>query len=67
MMQNGRISTCSDPTSKGQVFVLQCHPWIGNDDMHSTRGIRTEFNHTLITSSPHKEYDYTKISWLKAI
>ena len=28
---------CSDPTSDGQVSVLQRHPWIGNADTHSTR------------------------------
>ena len=61
------IPSCSDHTSNGQVSMHQCHPWIGNADTHSTRGIITEFNHTLITSSPHKEYDYIKISWLKAI
>ena len=27
---------CSDPTSDDQVSVLQCHPWIGNVDTHST-------------------------------
>ena len=36
------ISSCSDPTSDGQVSVLQCHPWIGNADTHSTRGFITE-------------------------
>ena len=61
------IPSCSDPTSDGQVSVLKCHPWIGIADTHRTRGIITEFNHTLITSTPQKEYDYTKISWLKAI
>ena len=30
---------CSDPTSNGQVSVLQCHPWIGNTDTHNTRMI----------------------------
>ena len=30
---------CSDPASNGQVSVLQCHPWIGNADTHSTRRI----------------------------
>ena len=30
------IPSCSDPTSNGQVSVLQCHPWIGNADTHST-------------------------------
>ena len=33
---------CSDPTSDGQVSVLQCHPWIGNADTHSTQGFITE-------------------------
>ena len=31
------IPSCSDPTSDGQVSVLQCHPWIGNADTHSTQ------------------------------
>ena len=49
------IPSCSDPTSNDQVSVLQCHPWIGNADTHSTRGFITEFNHTLITSNVSKE------------
>ena len=36
------IPSCSDPTSNGQVSVLQCHPWIGNAYTHSTRGFITE-------------------------
>ena len=29
-------SYCSDQTSSSLVSVHQCHPWIGNADMHST-------------------------------
>ena len=31
------IPSRSDPALDGQVSVLQCHPWIGNADTHSTR------------------------------
>src|SRR4051812_30141674 len=41
---------CSDPTSDGQVFVLKCHPWIGNADTHSTRKI---YNRVAITHLLH--------------
>ena len=34
---------CSNQTSNGQVSVHQWHPWIGNADTQSTRGIITEF------------------------
>ena len=37
-----KYTKCSDPTSDGQVSVLQCHRWIGNADTHSTRGFITE-------------------------
>ena len=60
------IPSCSDPTSNGQVSVLKCHPWIDIADTHSTRGIITKFNHTLITSTVSKRELITKI-WLKAI
>ena len=30
-------AVCSDPTSNGQISVLQCHPWIGNADTHNTQ------------------------------
>ena len=36
------LESCSDPTSNGQVSVLQCHPWIGNADTHNTRGFITK-------------------------
>lgn len=43
---------CSDPTSNGQVFGHECHPWIGNADTHSTRGIIIEFqSHTYYIES----------------
>ena len=45
------IPSCSDPTSHGQVSVLQCHPWIGNADTHSTRRI---YNRVAITHLLHR-------------
>ena len=51
------IPSCSDPTSNGQVFVLQCHPWIGNADTHSTRRIynRVAITHLLHRMSPKEK------------
>ena len=45
------IPSCSDPTSDGQVSVLQCHPWIGNADTPSTRRI---YNRVAITHLLHR-------------
>ena len=45
------IPYCSDPTSDGQISVLQCHPWIGNADTHSTRRI---YNRVAITHLLHR-------------
>ena len=45
------IPSCSNPTSNGQVSVLQCHPWIGNADTHSTRKI---YNRVAITHLLHR-------------
>ena len=45
------LRNCSDPTSNGQVSVLQCHPWIGNADTHSTRRI---YNRVAITHLLHR-------------
>ena len=49
-----------------EVSVLKCHPWIGIADTHNTRGIITEFSHTLITSSVSYG-ELITIIWLKAI
>ena len=58
--------TCSDPTSDGQVSVLQCHPWIGNADTHSTRRIynRVAITHYYIECL---QRELITIIWLKAI
>ena len=45
------IPSCSDPTSDGQVSVLQCHPWIGNADTHNTSRI---YNRVTITHLLHR-------------
>ena len=52
------IPSCSDPTSNGQVSVLQCHPWIGNADTHSTRRIynRVAITHLLPRMSQKRTY-----------
>ena len=42
---------CSDPTSNGQVSMLQCHPWIGTADTQSTRRI---YNRVAITHLLHR-------------
>ena len=57
---------CSDPTSDGQVSVLQCHPWIGNADTHSTRRIynRVAITHYYIECL---QRELITIIWLKAI
>ena len=48
------IPSCNDQTSNSLVSVHQCHPWIGNNDTHSTRGF--------ITESQSHTY-YIKMSW----
>ena len=30
------IPSYNDQTSNSLIYVLQCHPWISNADMHST-------------------------------
>ena len=30
------MQLCSNQTSNSLISVHQCHPWIGNADMHST-------------------------------
>ena len=45
------IPSCSDPTSNGQVSMLQCHLWIGNAGTHSTRKI---YNRLAITHLLHR-------------
>ena len=52
------IPSCSDPTSNGQFSMLQCHPWIGNADTHSTRRIynRVAITHLLHRMSQDRSY-----------
>ena len=52
------IPSCSDLTSNVQVSVLQCHPWIGNDDTHNTRRIynRVAITHLLHLMSQKRTY-----------
>ena len=49
--ETGDLAVCSDPTSNGQVSVLQCHPWIGNADTQSTQRI---YNRVAITHLLHR-------------
>ena len=45
------IPSCSDQTSNSLISMHQCHPWISNADMHSTRRI---YNKVAITHLLHR-------------
>ena len=45
------IPSCSDPTSNGQVSVLQCHPWISNANTQYSR----IYNRVAITHLLHRK------------
>ena len=53
------IFHCSDPTSDGQVSVLQCRPWIGNADTHKLEWIynRGAITHLLHQMSQKRTYN----------
>ena len=56
-----RRESSGDHTSNSQVSMHQCHPWIGNADMHSTRGFITESqSHTYYIEMSQKRTYYNK-------